>query len=92
MDGKHRLIQGRPNQPPSSMSSFVRIRRFLFPVLAVLLVFRGLYHISGRYTAYGKQIVTKRLVPLEAHIISKCPDTRVRKVLWLFRSPSPHIG
>ncbi|QUC22545.1 uncharacterized protein UV8b_06786 [Ustilaginoidea virens] len=79
MDEKQRLSQGLPllqTQPrsPPPVSPFGRFRRFLIAVLAVLLLSRGLFDISTQYIA--RQVPTSRLVPLEAHIISKCPDTR----------------
>lgn len=78
MDGKQQLAQGISSESlrhPSSMSSISRLRRFLLPMLAIILLLRGVYDISYRYKFAGPGIT--HLVPLEAHIISKCPDTRV---------------
>lgn len=77
MDEKQQLGQGIPTQSKRSspMSPLSRIRRFLLPVLAFFLLLRGIYDISYRHNFAG--VGTRHLVPLEAHIISKCPDTRV---------------
>ncbi|KID92332.1 Gamma interferon inducible lysosomal thiol reductase GILT [Metarhizium guizhouense ARSEF 977] len=77
MDGKQQLAQGISSESlrhSSSMSSISRLRRFLLPMLAIILLLRGIYDISYRYKLAGPGIT--HLVPLEAHIISKCPDTR----------------
>lgn len=59
---------------PTPMSPFARIRRFLIPLVAVSLLFHGLYSVSYRFNFIQQS--TAHLVPLEAHIISKCPDTQ----------------
>ncbi|KAK9435108.1 Gamma interferon inducible lysosomal thiol reductase GILT [Metarhizium brunneum] len=77
MDGKQQLAQDISSESlrhSSSMSSISRLRRFLLPMLAIILLLRGVYDISYRYKFAGPGIA--HLVPLEAHIISKCPDTR----------------
>ncbi|KAG6007523.1 hypothetical protein E4U21_005824 [Claviceps maximensis] len=77
------------SRKPVSMSPFSRVRPYLIPVLAIFLLLQGLYTISYRYSSIrpsGSAIAsasvsvsvseTQYLVPLEAHIISKCPDTQ----------------
>ncbi|OAA47770.1 Gamma interferon inducible lysosomal thiol reductase GILT [Metarhizium rileyi] len=56
------------------MSPLALVRRILLPILAILLLLRGVYVIS--YRKKFDRSGTTHLVPLEAHIISKCPDTR----------------
>ncbi|QPG94786.1 hypothetical protein C2857_006955 [Epichloe festucae Fl1] len=76
MDEKRSLSQALPTKSrhPASMSPFSLIRRYLLPLLAVFLLLHGLYSVSNRYSFV--QPSAAHLVPLEAHIISKCPDTR----------------
>ncbi|KAK2606099.1 hypothetical protein QQS21_003494 [Conoideocrella luteorostrata] len=72
-------IQDLPSQRQHSpsMSPLARLRRFLVPALAVLLLFLLFDSFYGPSTRYGfNKLHTTDLVPLEAHIISKCPDTR----------------
>lgn len=77
MDEKQILISGpTPRQPAPSMSPLSRLRRFFLPVLGLLLVLHTIYDLSARHGSFNK-FGTGHLVPLEAHIISKCPDTRV---------------
>ncbi|TWU76464.1 hypothetical protein ED733_007184 [Metarhizium rileyi] len=76
MDGKQ-IVQGNHSQSlkgSSSMSPLALVRRILLPILAILLLLRGVYVIS--YRKKFDRSGTTHLVPLEAHIISKCPDTR----------------
>lgn len=81
MDNKSRPSHALPitksPQPAASMLPFARIRRFLIHGLAVLSLVQCLYALSNRYGFIGSHTTTAHLVPLEAHIISKCPDTRV---------------
>ncbi|KAG6039825.1 hypothetical protein E4U41_002071 [Claviceps citrina] len=76
MDEKQSMSHAAPtkSRPPAAMSPFPRIRRILIPLLAVVLLLRGLYSISSRYSLV--RLNTTHAVPLEAHIISKCPDTK----------------
>ncbi|KAG5923054.1 hypothetical protein E4U53_003610 [Claviceps sorghi] len=72
MDEKRNLYQAIPtrSRQPASMSPLAR----LIPVLAFFLLFHGLYSFS-RFM-WIRPSATQYLVPLEAHIISKCPDTQ----------------
>ncbi|KHN98191.1 Gamma interferon inducible lysosomal thiol reductase GILT [Metarhizium album ARSEF 1941] len=77
MAGKQQLTQGISSGSltrSSSMPSLLRLGRYLLPALAVVLLLRGIYDVSHRrgFAVRG----AAHLVPLEAHIISKCPDTR----------------
>lgn len=72
-----------PQQPIMSL------RRSSRPIVVVFLLFAVLFSLwqwlangalplTGRASNHGTMTGTsRRLVPLEAHIISKCPDTRV---------------
>ncbi|CCE33638.1 uncharacterized protein CPUR_07564 [Claviceps purpurea 20.1] len=75
MDDKRRPRQYFPTRQPTTMSPLARIRPFFIPVLVVFLFIQCLISLASRYRAFGGPGTT-RLVPLEAHIISKCPDTR----------------
>jgi hypothetical protein len=85
MDEKH-----RPQPHPNTMASPCRIRAR--DLLIVVALFMTIYQIWNNVAAVpflpqeaSDLVVPTRaeassngLVPLEAHIISKCPDTRVR--------------
>ncbi|KAG5975458.1 hypothetical protein E4U55_007659 [Claviceps digitariae] len=69
------LLPTIKSRHPASMAPCARLRPYLIPVLAILLLIQGLYTISNR-SSFIRSSATQYLVPLEAHIISKCPDTQ----------------
>lgn len=86
-DDEKRHIPDYPRHSPPTMR---RSTRPLVALLAVLLV--GCYSLwrwepaalhrgVADLAAFGRPEVTadKKLVPLEAHIMSKCPDAKVRR-------------
>ena len=91
MDEKQTL-GAMPTRMPARMPARSLRRRGLQPVVTTLLVATFIYiiwlwqpHIADpiadtiRILPLSNPLVsTSSLVPLEAHIISKCPDTRVR--------------
>ncbi|KAG5926313.1 hypothetical protein E4U42_003432 [Claviceps africana] len=72
----YQAISTNSQQPASpSMAPLARLRPLLMPVVAIFLFFQGLYVFSNRSISI-RSSPTQYLVPLEAHIISKCPDTQ----------------
>ncbi|KAG5991307.1 hypothetical protein E4U54_003903 [Claviceps lovelessii] len=67
------LLPTTKSRQPASLSPFARLRPYLIPVLVFFLVFHGLCTFSNRSSFVR---LSAYLVPLEAHIISKCPDTQ----------------
>ncbi|KAK1972496.1 hypothetical protein LY78DRAFT_650720 [Colletotrichum sublineola] len=88
MDEKHAYLGYRaPNPPPPPMAAFKRQMKGLLPVALMTLLFAWNYWVYlGRLPSHPASTATvpdqapvsvaKDLVPLEAHIMSKCPDAR----------------
>lgn len=83
MDEKHQqlpLPQPMNMNPPQRVSIFAKARRLLL-IAAVLIASFHLVAVPFMPKSFlecNHGSTTKALVPFEAHIISKCPDTRVR--------------
>lgn len=93
MDEKHGYLEYRLATPPPSypMTSRVARRKGLLPVLAMAALFAwscwGYLRLptaparTGVVPDGAPAAAVKDLVPLEAHIMSKCPDARVSKAV-----------
>lgn len=92
MDEKRRLPQHHHPRAADMTAPVVRRRRtrLWLPILALLLIGYSLlstYHVDVRgsldrlskeaKSSAAKAVSAKRKVPLEVHIMSKCPDARV---------------
>lgn len=94
MEEKRRLPLHHPRAADMAAPVRRRRTRLLFPILVLVLLGYTLLStykvdVRGRLDKFSKDVQeakvaasnavsTKKKVPLEAHIISKCPDTRVR--------------
>ncbi|EFQ32070.1 uncharacterized protein GLRG_07214 [Colletotrichum graminicola M1.001] len=84
MDEKRAYLGYRaPNPPPRPMAAFKRQIKGLVLIVLVALLFAWNYRVylahpasTGSIPGQAPVAVAKDLVPLEAHIMSKCPDAR----------------